>query len=344
MLPNTTLENVPETPGLVSVVLLNWNGGGSTELAIKSVIDQSYPNIQLVLVDNCSSDQSLHVAEQLLANQSQIQFVTVRNQSNLGFAKGMNCGIKIANGEFILPMGQDVFLDRDYLNYAVDKFRSNSEIGVIGGVEWEWPDSSDTDFEAKEPRKNQGPHFLNRYFRSTKGAIGDGLERCFGVTGSFPVMRRNALSDVLERTGDRYDEMFVTGYEDMDLWYRLNLCGWLVFFTAETGAWHVGSGSVGGKQGMFEKDLEYQKRIFRNRYFILMKNCSRQILLKNLLYLSVFELSLPFYLLVFQRASVRSYCSAIGEVFSARKVILSKRQRVQSESQLKHGELLSLFR
>ena len=91
--------------GLVSIIMPNYNGSKFLNDAIKSVIDQTYPNWELIIVDDCSTDNSLEIIKQF--NDSRIR--VIENKENSGAAVSRNNAIEVADGRWI------AFLDSDDL-------------------------------------------------------------------------------------------------------------------------------------------------------------------------------------------------------------------------------------
>ena len=77
------------SPGLVAIIILNWNGMSDTIECLQSITKITYPNYKIVVVDNASEDGSCEVIRDQFP---QIQII--KNASNLGFAEGSNVGIR----------------------------------------------------------------------------------------------------------------------------------------------------------------------------------------------------------------------------------------------------------
>ncbi len=271
----------------VSIVLLNWNGGDRVVDCCRAVRGQDYPEIELILVDNASQDGSL---EKCLALGEPDRLV--RLPENLGFAAGMNAGIAEAAGDWVMPLGNDVWLAPDYVSTVVARGEADPEIGVVGGKEYAWVDGKRTD----KPRPSAGALFVSPELRG-RWVPEDGDTYAFGVSGSMPLMRRAMLDDMREVHGYWYDERFGTGYEDLDLWFRMQHRGWKALYCPTARAWHVGSASAGGASGFLDKPPDYQRRLFRNRRLIWMKDVSPDMRRRLWLRWHLFEAVLPFYLL-----------------------------------------------
>lgn len=97
---------------LITVVMPNYNGHRFVEQAIDSVLNQTYPNFELLVVDDCSKDNSLQLIQQKAQSDDRIRVIALEH--NAGVANARNVGIKEARGEFI------ALLDNDDL-WTVDK-------------------------------------------------------------------------------------------------------------------------------------------------------------------------------------------------------------------------------
>ncbi|MEJ8575013.1 glycosyltransferase family 2 protein [Microbaculum marinum] len=274
------------SPPRVTIVLLNWNGGTRVVECYRAARAQTGADVEVILVDNASEDGSLELC---LAEGEPDRLV--RLPRNVGFAAGMNAGIAEAAGEWVMPLGNDVWLPPDYVATVVARGDRDPEIGVVGGAEYAWVDGERTDI----PRPSAGAFFLTRELRG-RWVRRDEDTYAFGVSGSMPLMRRAMLDDLHAVHGYWYDERFGTGYEDLDLWFRMQHRGWKALFCPSARAWHVGSASAAGASGFLDKAPDYQRRLFRNRRLIWMKNVSPGMRRRLGLRWRAFELLLPVYL------------------------------------------------
>jgi glycosyltransferase involved in cell wall biosynthesis len=117
---------------LVSIVLTVYNGiaDGLNE-CLGSIFQQSFPNIQLVIVDDCSSDGSSKLSESAV---NSIGGEYIRHIVNLGLSKSLNDGIKASQGEYILILQQDCFLLGDNcIRDAIVHLENESDIDILIG-------------------------------------------------------------------------------------------------------------------------------------------------------------------------------------------------------------------
>src|SRR5258708_30274402 len=103
---------------LVSIIIVNWNGGRVFEDCLESLKNLKYPNYELIVFDNVSNDGTE-------------KYATIQSNKNLGFVGGNNKAIKRASGKYILLLNNDTKVPDDLLNVLVSKIESDSRIGVI---------------------------------------------------------------------------------------------------------------------------------------------------------------------------------------------------------------------
>lgn len=112
---------------LVSVCIPNYNYGHFIEMAIKSACEQSYSNIEVVVVDNASTDQSIDIIASL---QQKYQFRFVRNERNIGMVENFNKCMELSNGEFVLFLSSDDVLKPQFVSRCMELF-STYDVGMV---------------------------------------------------------------------------------------------------------------------------------------------------------------------------------------------------------------------
>jgi cellulose synthase/poly-beta-1,6-N-acetylglucosamine synthase-like glycosyltransferase len=114
------------TTPLVSVVIPNYNYASVLGLCLRSVQAQTYPSIEIILVDDCSTDDSVQVARSLGISAIQLPI-------NGGVCAARNVGAARARGDIIFFLDSDVALAREAIAIAVDILRSDPQIGAVCG-------------------------------------------------------------------------------------------------------------------------------------------------------------------------------------------------------------------
>ena len=107
---------------LVSVIVLNYNAGDLLLNCVDSVFKSTYPNFEVIIVDNLSTDNS-HVRCKEKFKKIQL----IENEKNLGYCEGNNVGIKSAKGEFILILNPDTIVDPDWLTELICAYNKYGE-------------------------------------------------------------------------------------------------------------------------------------------------------------------------------------------------------------------------
>jgi glycosyltransferase involved in cell wall biosynthesis len=96
---------MPVEHPLVSVVVATYNGAEFIRQQLDSIIGQTYPNIEVLVVDDCSTDGTWDILQEYAAKHS--NFIVIRNEKNIGYVKNFEKGMLLAKGEFICPSDQD---------------------------------------------------------------------------------------------------------------------------------------------------------------------------------------------------------------------------------------------
>lgn len=207
----------------VSIVVLNWNSGELGSAATRSAVEQAWPDVEVIVVDNASTDDSL---ERIRNDHPDVSVIV--NDENLGFAGGMNTGIAVATGGYVIPLNCDAELDTDYSRRLVEVLRTDPRAAAAGG-------------RVESPRVgSSGPLRITSVMR-TEGLPVDEPGYCDKLNGACPMFRAAALADVVRRFGGPYDASYFTYGEDIDLAHTLRRLGWRFRYEPSATASHVRS-------------------------------------------------------------------------------------------------------
>jgi len=114
---------------LVSIIVSCYNHEAYIEECILSILSQTYDNIELIVIDDGSSDNSAKILEQL----QQEHHFYFEKQANQGLTKTLNKALKIAKGKYIAPLGSDDIILPNKTAIQVDYLEKRSDIAVVGG-------------------------------------------------------------------------------------------------------------------------------------------------------------------------------------------------------------------
>ena len=195
------MQNLP----LVSVICISYNHAPYLVASLNSVLQQSYPNIELLIADDCSTDHSKEVIENWIKNHPTISFFP--NLTNLGNTKTFNNVLKKANGEYIIDLAADDILLPNCIEEQIQAFQNTnfSNLAVVYG-----------NLELID-EKNQ---FISEHYTSNEHPqSGNIYKMVIGLSPKICSVSSMIRKDVLESVGG-YDENL--SYEDLDLWIKVS--------------------------------------------------------------------------------------------------------------------------
>lgn len=114
----------------VSVIIPCYNKAPYVKEAIESVINQTFSDIEIIVVNDASTDNSAEIIKELKEKYDNILFIN--NKTNQGVVKTRNTAINIATGEYILPLDADDTIENTFVEKAVKILDKHPEIGVVG--------------------------------------------------------------------------------------------------------------------------------------------------------------------------------------------------------------------
>lgn len=114
---------------LVSVIVTSYNQIEYLELTIKSILDQSYPHIELIIVDDASKEGQFHAEDLIrfidLKNPLKLPYQIIVNEINLGHTSSLNKGIINSNGQFIVYVNGDDLLPKNSISLLIQYQKNN---------------------------------------------------------------------------------------------------------------------------------------------------------------------------------------------------------------------------
>lgn len=240
---------------LVSIVIVNWNGLDDTKLCLEHTEKQTYKNIEIIVVDNGSTDGSVEYLRKRNG------LILVENPSNLGFTGGHIAGYRVSHGEFILLLNNDAVMDYSYIERSIDKMQDDTAIGALGGRAYLWDDGNglfDTtnnfySYQQINPITAEGI-----FAREDSGS----MREVNTVSGSCVMVRRS----VIEQIGYLHDPFFAY-YEEADLFARMKRAGHKVVYEPSLAIWHANAKTSNRKAPTF-----FYYMMMRNRFRFAVRN------------------------------------------------------------------------
>ena len=262
----------------VLIVVLNWNGIDDTKECLESLQAQSYENYKIAIVENGSVDNSVEELDKLSAKNPDL--IIIKNKRNLGFAGGVNTGIRYAlknNFDAVALFNNDAVADVNWLSELVKGLESNDasiSTGLLLHRDGKTIDSTGDYYSS------WGIAFPRSRGTSSEHIPESGF--VFGSTGGSSLYKTSLFKEI-----GLFDETFFAYYEDADISFRTQLVGRKVFYTKDAIAYH--------KQGATSNKIPgftvYQT--FKNLPLLFWKDIPTKLLFKVgfrflLLYLLIF--------------------------------------------------------
>jgi len=115
---------------LVSIVIVNWNSKHFLNKCIDSILNQSYSNLQIIFIDNGSTDGSFDFVNEMYKDTNNI--LKVQNINN-GYAGGANRGIQLAKGMYVAILNPDIILEENYVKNCMQIFSKDGKVAAVTG-------------------------------------------------------------------------------------------------------------------------------------------------------------------------------------------------------------------
>ncbi|MFZ2492813.1 MAG: glycosyltransferase family 2 protein [Thermoanaerobaculia bacterium] len=326
---------------LVSVVLVTWDSAAYLPRCLEGLAQQSWPDVELIAVDNASSDGSVALVETVAR-------IVIRNGSNRGFSVAVNQGIAAARGEMVLLLNPDCHLHRDYISRLVGSLDEagpdfGSATGKLLGAHGTSIEPAGTIDSMGIRMTRSGRHFdIGQGERDTSAPGFDGLRELrgatrevFGVSGAAAMFRRTFIEDV-SIGGEFLDEDFFAYREDADVAWRGRIFGWRALCEPEAVAWHVRSVTPEKRRAL---SAAVNMHGVKNRFMLRIKNEGMALAIRN----APFELARDAVVIAATLTVERKSFPAIGWLLRNRRRVLAKRREIQSRRRVGDLDLAGWF-
>ncbi len=223
----------------VSIIILNWNTKHFLEKFLPPLLQTDYPNFEVIVADNGSTDGSTDLIEEKFKNVKLVKF-----DKNYGFSGGYNRSFKFANGKYIVLLNSDVEVTPSWLNPIINFMEENPDVfacqpKILSFYErnkFEYAGASGGFIDIFGYTFCRGRIF--DFCEEDKGQYDDTIQ-VFWATGACLVVRKEFLSEI-----GLLDEDFFAHMEEIDLCWRANLNGYKIFCLPQSVVYHVGGGTL----------------------------------------------------------------------------------------------------
>ena len=112
----------------ISVIIVTWNAQKYIKTCLNSVLKQENLNLEIIIVDNGSTDRTLEILKS-----SGLGVTLIKNRDNKGFCTANNQGIDISSGKYIFTLNSDVILEPEYIMRLKNCLEANPKVGMNQG-------------------------------------------------------------------------------------------------------------------------------------------------------------------------------------------------------------------
>ena len=245
----------------VGVVILNWNGEKLLRQFLPSVVATLPEYAEIIIADNASKDNSINF---LTSNYPEIKII--QNTTNGGFAKGYNEALKYVHNEYLVLLNSDIETPNNWIEPVIDFMEKDPKIGAAMPKILQYQKKTHFEYAGAA-----GGYIDQWGFPFCRGRIFNTLEKdegqynnntpVFWATGACMFVR----NELFKKTKG-FDEFFFAHMEEIDLCWRMQRAGYLIYAIGESSVYHLGGGTL--------NKLSPKKTFlnFRNNLLMLVKN------------------------------------------------------------------------
>src|SRR5207253_3222739 len=287
---------------LVSVTIVTYNSGRFIKRCLESVLEQKYSNMEVVVIDNASTDGTVDLLEQF-AEQCRIYY----NDENLGFAAAQNQAISLSRGEWVLTLNPDVLLLPNIIQALVDAGQVDPKVGSVCRelltirATFDLPDKQLVD--------STGIYFTPMLRHLDRGSqeVDNGhylnFEYVFGATAAAALYRRPMI-EAISILGEFFDPDFFVYREDADVAWRAQLMGWRCIYTPLARGYHVRSVLPGNRRAL---PAVINMHSVKNRFLMRIKNMTPDLYRRNWFSITVRDLIVIGACLLREQSSLQAF-------------------------------------
>lgn len=245
----------------VSIIILNWNGLEDTTECLESLKKITYPNYEVILVDNGSEGDDVRILSEKFGDYIHV----IENDRNYGFAEGNNIGMRYAladlNPDYILLLNNDTVVDPDFLTELVKAAEGDATIGILGPKIYSYNEPSKISFVGtKIDWWNVGTWPTNEI---DVGQF-DELREVDAVIGSALLIKRATLEEI----GLLYAGYFAY-FEETEWCVKCKKAGYKIVYVPRAILWHKLQSTAAKIEGFY---LYYMTR---NRFVFMKRNSGK---------------------------------------------------------------------
>ena len=243
-----TLVSSSEFNPRISIVIPNRDGAGLLANALDSILNTNYHNLQIIIVDDASTDSETYkLYDLLLSKRSQVKVEVIEtNESAFNYSRLINLGRKLVDGEYMVTMNNDVeLISRDTL-HMITGLASLRKTGVVG-TRLLYEDLTIQHVGVALGINRFSGHYMNgkQIGERASDDIARNVHRASATTGALQVFR----TDVFDAVGGYDEERFPVAFNDVDFCLRVGELGLQVLIDTRPIVFHYEGKTRGNEHG-----------------------------------------------------------------------------------------------
>lgn len=305
---------------LVSIIILNYNGGDTIKNCIESIYNSTKNNFELILIDNNSKDKSHLDCKRKYEN-----IILIENNENVGLA-ARNLGIEKAKGEYIVFLDSDTIVCTDWISKFIDSYNNHGE-GIFQ------PKLIDMSDHSKINSAGNMINLFGQAFSRGKGQKDIGQFNNFQKISYTSGACTFTSKRIIDKIG-KIDPLFFAYHDDVDYGWRGQILGIASYYEPKITVFHKGSPTLKWSNEKFFL-LE------RNRWICLLTLYSRKTFFKILPILIVVEIGTIFYFIK-KKIFITKIKAFFSLIKNLQKIEKKKKEIIQTRK-ISDSELIKNF-
>src|SRR6202162_2832720 len=319
---------------LVSITIVTYNSGRFIKRCLDSVLDQTHPFKEIIVIDNCSTDGTTDILEPF-----EDRCRIIYNEENIGFAAAQNQAIGMSDSDWVLTLKRDFLLLPDFITSLVHAGNQDPRIGTVCGKLLTM--SAGFDFPEKPVVDSTGIYFTPTLRHLDRGSLeyDNGhyrqYEYVFGATAAAALYRRAMIEDI-SLDGEFFDSDFFVYREDAGVAWRAQWMGWKCLYAPYARGYHVRKVLPGNRRAL---PPEINMHSVKNRFLMRIKNISPHLYWRNCFSITVRDVVVVMCCLLWEHSSLKAFWFLTKNL----KRVLSKRALIRSQQRVDDEYMASWF-
>jgi GT2 family glycosyltransferase len=262
-IPPTRQEKLPPDPvplnrlPLVSVLVVTCNGSEHLPGLLDSLKQQTYPNLEIIIIDNHSDDNSFAYIKENFPG-----IGIFRNSKNLGHGAAFNIGLEKAKGDLILHLDDDIVVEKDTISKLVHAAMEKEKWAALAPKIKFFHNRAFINSMGNSIHKTDwgSDNFINHVDLGQFDHFSEPFSACFAAV----LLNRETIAKI-----GSLDEFYMVYYDDVDWCFRAQVNGFPVYIVPEAEVFHKFGGTMRKNKKFFQRKWEL---VIGNRLYFTIKN------------------------------------------------------------------------